>query len=117
MPDYVLAHKIETFARIGCTAEERSFPQRLLISVRLDVDTRRAAKTKDLSHTVNYAAVCEQVRSTGASQPWVLVEELAETLSEKIFESSPLIQSARITIEKFVLPGVDWVGVEIFRER
>jgi len=117
MTDFVIARGIETFARIGCTEEERSFPQRLRVSVRLGVNTEQAARTKDLAHTVNYAAVCEQVRAIGASQPWVLVEELAESLSEKLLKSSALIQSLQITIEKFVLPGVDWVGVEIFRER
>jgi dihydroneopterin aldolase len=117
MTDFVIAHKIETFSRIGCTEEERSFPQRLLVSARLGVDTKMAAMSKDLRHSVCYATVCSRVREIGASQPWVLVEELAEVCVERLFEEFSLITEAHLVIEKFVLPGVEWVGVEIHRSR
>lgn len=117
MPDFVLAHKIETFCRIGCSEAERSFPQRLLVSVRLETATQKAARTGDLSQTINYATVCQRVREIGASQPWVLVEELAETLADQLLEEFSLALGAHIVVEKFILPGVEWVGVEIQRSR
>jgi dihydroneopterin aldolase len=115
--DYIMANRIETFCRIGCSEEERAFPQRLRVSVKLGVDTREAARSGDLLKTVNYAAVCDRVREIGASRPWVLVEELAEVFAEKILAEFHLVQDIRIVIEKFVLPGVDWVGCEIYRSR
>jgi dihydroneopterin aldolase len=117
MTDFVIANKIETFCRIGCSAEERAFPQRLLVSARLGVDTKRAASTKDLNDSVCYATVCALVREIGSSRPWVLVEELAETCAERLFESFHLISEVHLVIEKFILPGVEWVGVEIHRSR
>ena len=117
MTDFVIAHKIEAFCRIGCSEEERAFPQRLLVSARLAVDTRKAATSKDLRHSVCYAAVCNRIREIGASQPWVLVEELIEACAERLFEEFGLISEAHLTIEKFILPGVEWVGVEIHRTR
>lgn len=115
--DYVIANKIEAFCRIGCSEEERAFPQRLSISVRLGVDTRDAGRTGELAKTVNYAAVCERVREIGASRPWILVEQLAETFAEKILLEFPLVQDIRVIVEKFILPGVEWVGCEIYRSR
>jgi dihydroneopterin aldolase len=115
--DFVFANKIETFCRIGCSEEERSFPQRLMVSVKLGVDTREAARTADLTKTVNYATVCDRVRAIGAARPWVLVEELAEVCAEKILAEFPLVHDIRIVIEKFILPGVESVGCEIHRGR
>lgn len=117
MTDFVIAHKIETFCRIGCSEAERAFPQRLLVSARLAVDTKMAATSKDLRHSVCYATVCNRIREIGASQSWVLVEELAEVCVERLFEEFGLISEAHLTVEKFILPGVEWVGVEIHRAR
>lgn len=117
MTDFVIAHKIETFCRIGCSADERAFPQRLLVSARLGVDTKRAALTQDLSDSVCYATVCSLIREIGASRPWVLVEELAETCAKQLFDSFHLISEVHLVVEKFILPGVAWVGVEIHRNR
>ena len=115
--DYVIANRIETFCRIGCSEEERAFPQRLRVTVKMGVDTREAARSGDLTKTVNYATVCERIREIGASRPWVLVEQLAEEYSDKLLEEFRLVRDIRITIEKFVLAGVDWVGCEIYRPR
>jgi len=117
MTDFILAHKIETFSRIGCTEAERSFPQRLLISTRLGVDARKPALSKNLSDSVCYATVCQMIREIGASQPWMLVEELAEVCAERLFERFPLITELQLVVEKFILPGVEFVGVEIHRFR
>jgi dihydroneopterin aldolase len=117
MTDFILTHKIETFSRIGCTEAERSFPQRLLISTRLGVDARKPALSKNLSDSVCYATVCQMIREIGASQPWMLVEELAEVCAERLFERFPLITELQLVVEKFILPGVEFVGVEIHRFR
>ncbi len=117
MSDYVLANKIETFCRIGWPEDERLFPQRLLISVRLGVDTRPAAKSVRLEDSVCYLSVCDTVRELAASRTWVLVEELAEALAQRLFEGFPLVGTINMVVEKFVIPGVGWTGIEINRER
>ena len=61
--------------------------------------------------------MCNRIREIGASRPWVLVEELAEVCAEQLFEEFALISEAHLVIEKFILPGVEWVGVEIQRTR
>jgi dihydroneopterin aldolase len=117
MSDYVIAHKIETFCRIGWPEEERLFPQRLLVSLRMGVDTRPAAHSIRLEDSVCYLQVCDTVRELGASRTWVLVEELAEALAQRLFEGFPLIATINMVIEKFVIPGVEWTGIEINRQR
>lgn len=117
MEDYIIASKIEVFCRIGCTEAERAFPQRLLVSLRFTTSTRAAAMSGHLSQTVDYAAACERVREIAAAKEWVLIEELSEAYAEHLLKDFPNASAVNICIEKFVLPGVDWVGVEIKRER
>lgn len=117
MSDFIIAHNIEVFCRIGCSNAERSFPQRLLVSARLGADTRKAAESLDLTHSVNYATVCDRVRELSSSRPWVLVEELAEKLTAQLLEEFVAVTQVHLHIKKFILPGVEWVGIEINRQR
>jgi dihydroneopterin aldolase len=117
MTDYIIANGIALSCRIGWPEEERLFPQRLLVSLRMGVDTRAAARSLRLEDSVCYLQVCDALREFAASRTWVLVEELAESAVELLFERFPLIESVNMVIQKFVLPGVEWTGVEITRER
>jgi dihydroneopterin aldolase len=47
----------------------------------------------------------------------VLLEELAETYAEHLLREFQQASAVNIVIEKFVLPGVGWVGIEIERGR
>jgi dihydroneopterin aldolase len=117
MSDFVIIHKLEVLCCIGCSEEERAFRQRLLVSARLAVDTRKAGISGRLEDSVNYAAVCDRIREITMSRPFVLVEELAETVADAVLKDFSLASAIHLTIEKFVLPGVEWVGVEIHRSR
>ena len=57
------------------------------------------------------------MREVAMSRSFVLVEELAETLTDALLLEFSLSSGVHLTIEKFVLPGVEWVGVDIHRSR
>lgn len=46
---------------VGVYPRERTDPQRLLVDLTLGLDTRRAAETESLAHTVDYAACARDV--------------------------------------------------------
>lgn len=117
MSDFIIANNVEVFCRIGCSDAERSFPQRLLVTARLGADTREAARSLDLTHSVNYATVCDRIRELSGSRAWALVEELAESISANLLEEFAAITEVHLHIKKFILPGVEWVGIEINRRR
>jgi dihydroneopterin aldolase len=70
----------------------------------------------DLSRTVNYAAVCREVKELVAQRSDKLIETLAEAIASQLLTSFPL---ARVTIElrKFILPDVKHVAVVLQRDR
>lgn len=65
----------------GVLESERRDGQEFVVDVALTLDTREAAAGDDLSATVNYAAVAEQVHALVAGEPVDLLETLAERIA------------------------------------
>ena len=66
------------FGRHGVLASERANGQPFLVDVELGVDTRRAAKSDDLSDTVDYAGLADRVVALVEGEPVNLIETLAD---------------------------------------
>lgn len=103
--------------KIGCTAEERAFPQTLLMDLRLSVDLTELLNTGDLSKGVCWEAVNSALASECARQEWILVEELAESILQLIFSRFDRVNAIELKIGKNVFTHGGLVGVEISRER
>jgi dihydroneopterin aldolase len=115
MSDLIRIVDLEVFAHIGVAEEERRDAQRLLISLELSVDSfAEAAKTDDLTRTVNYFAVAQRVRLVAAKRPRKLLETLAEELAAEILAAYP-VRKVALEIKKFILPDTRYVSVRIER--
>ena len=112
--DKILIRDCEVFYRVGVPELERSNPQRLLISLELHLDFSMAADTDDLGQTVDYAAVCLWLQQLGREHSWRLLERLALDIIEGV-KSEFGVAKVRVEIQKFILPGTRFVGVEAFR--
>ncbi len=110
----ILIHDLSASFRVGVTDEERSFPQRLLVSVEMRLDLTAAAESDDLSRTIDYHAVSQKIANFGANRSWKLIEKLAADIGSMILrEHHPL--SVLVTIKKFILPEAEYVAVQIER--
>lgn len=108
--------QLEVHFRVGVPDDERARPQRLLISVELDLDTTHAAATDDLAHTVDYFSLAQRVRELGTNREWRLIEKLASDVAT-LAMSDPRVQAARVEVRKFILPDTRYVAVRIGRRR
>lgn len=117
--DKVILGGARVEARIGVTEGERAQPQELVIDVELERDTREAARTDDLSLSVDYAAVWRCLKTVAQERPYALVETLAERIAAAVLgEFEP--EAVRVRVRKpgaLRAEGVDWAGVEIMRRR
>ena len=114
--DCIFVDGLEVSARVGITDEERAFPQLLRLNIQIFLPLSTAARTDDLSKTIDYAAVCENVRAALSSKTFALVEAVAEAAARVALES-PLAQAVSVRVEKRVLVGTCCVGAEVWRER
>ena len=115
MSDLIRIVDFEVHAHIGVTEEERRTAQRLLITLEMTVATfAHAAKTDDISRTVNYYDVAQRLALVTAKRPRKLLETLAEEIATEVLKSYPM-QKLALEIKKFILPGTQYVSVRIER--
>ena len=78
MNDTITISDMEVHCCIGVPDEERVDKQRLLISLELEGDFKRASENDDIRQTIDYHAVYLQVKETCEARERKLIETLAE---------------------------------------
>ena len=103
----------------GVHEDERSAGQPFTADVVLHLDTRRAAASDDVTHTVDYSVVARRVHAVLAGPPVALVETLAERIAATVM-AFPGVHTVDVTVHKpqaaLGVPGAD-VAVTIRRDR
>lgn len=102
-------------ARIGVPDEERATPQRLTVTLRMEVAACFSQLADDLRNTVDYFAVCEAVKALAAGRPRRLIETLAEEIAAAILKKF-IVAAVEVELRKFVLPDTVFVAVVLRRD-
>lgn len=120
-------HRLDRIRLLGVTAtgyhgvfeHERREGQTFVADVVAHLDTRRAAATDDLRHTLNYGVLAEQVVTVLAGEPADLVETVAERIAATVL-AHPQVQCVDVAVHKpqapITVPFGD-VVVEVRRDR
>lgn len=115
--DKVFIRGLEVESVIGVYDWEREILQTLVFDVELGCDISAAAANEDLTKTINYAEVCQTITEFTQKHQHVLIETLAEELSQLLL-SQLNIQWLRLRLAKpGAVPAASSVGVEIERSR
>jgi FolB domain-containing protein len=112
--DIIHIHDLEVSYRVGVPDEERAKPQRLLLDIQLHLDFRPAAATDDLTKTINYFTVTQQLLKFGENREWRLIEKLAEDIAA-ILLTAYRPQKIRVEIKKFIIPETKYISAIIER--
>ncbi|MGW5094059.1 dihydroneopterin aldolase [Streptomyces nodosus] len=117
--DRVALRGLKARGHHGVFPEEREEGQTFVVDVVLGLDTRPAAAGDDLSRTVNYGVVAEEVVALVEGDPVDLIETLAERIALSCLKHAP-VQEVEVCVHK---PGApitvpfDDVTVTITRSR
>jgi dihydroneopterin aldolase len=114
--DRIIIKDLEVFYRAGVTAQERSGPQRLLLTVELEHSLDDAARTDDLAATIDYAAVAQRLLGLGEGREWKLIESVAAEAAGTILREFGAA-SVAVEVKKFVIPQAAYVSVRVERRR
>lgn len=114
--DEIIIQELELSASIGVTEAERSQPQLLVVSLVLRPPTQFGEVEEKLSRTVDYAAVCVELRRFVAGRSHVLIETLAHEMAEHVLRNFD-VSRVELELRKFALPETRYVGVRVVRER
>jgi dihydroneopterin aldolase len=115
--DRITITGIEAVGYHGLLPEERRDGQRFVVDLELTLDTKAAAWSDDLSRTVDYGNLAQQVHDAVASDPVDLIETLAERVAGLVLDKEP-VQSVRVTVHKPEAPiPVTFTDVAVTIER
>ena len=114
--DLIHIEQLELAARIGVPDEEREQAQRLTASITIWPLIGFGQMGDRIESTVDYAAVCGEVKQFVAARSDKLIETLAEEIALRLLGSFP-VRKVRLELRKFILPDVSHVAVVLVRER
>jgi dihydroneopterin aldolase len=106
---------INIYAYHGCMDEEAVMGGNYIVDVYVKTDFSEAAKTDDLSKTIDYCAVYEICKKEMAVRS-KLIEQVCERIFKAIKSELPGIKHLHVKLTKLVPPingNVDEVSVEI----
>ncbi len=107
---------LEVFYHVGVPDAERAQPQRLLLTVALEVDFSAAAKSDSIDDTINYFAITQRLLKFGGGREWKLIEKLAADIADTVLvEFKP--QSVAVEVKKFIIPEARHVSVTLTKKR
>lgn len=99
MGDEITLTGLRVFGRHGVYEEERRVGQHFTVDFTLELDTRRAAASDDVSDTVHYGEAAELVAGIVAGEPVDLIETLAGRIADALL-AIPLVDAVRVTVHK-----------------
>ena len=97
-----------------CPLQERAQPQKLLLTVDMNVDITPAALTDRVEKTINYQRVADDLLKFGEGRSWRLLEKLVSNIADRVMsEYEP--DSVLVEVKKFVIPQARYVAVSLTR--
>jgi 7,8-dihydroneopterin aldolase/epimerase/oxygenase len=109
--EWIEINGLEVSGKIGIPEGEREAPQRMLVSLRFQIETTFAALNDQLEKTIDYAAVAAEVEKVVQSTEAHLIERLVSEIGEALMIRFPM-ERLEIELRKFILPKARYVSVK-----
>lgn len=115
--DKIHIEGLQLLATIGVYDWERQAPQKLILDLVLSTPLSDAALSDDLTDTVDYAKVSQDMETIAESCQPKLLEFLAGKMCQHILDNFP-VQSVDLKLSKpTILPKAKNVAVQLFRSK
>lgn len=114
--DSIVIKDLGVLCRIGVPDEERTRPQRLLVTAEMSGDFSKACATDDIQYTINYYDVSRRITAMCGEKSYRLIEKLAEEIAQMILKDFGA-REATVEVKKFILSDARHVAVRLTRRR
>jgi dihydroneopterin aldolase len=111
---------LKVFGHHGVYEQERQQGQSFLIDVKLELT--QIPERDDLSETVNYAEVIEEIERVSKSKSFNLLESFAQAIGKQLLEKFGRLRAVDVRVRKQLRGAdadLDWVAasVQVLREK
>jgi len=114
--DTIVIEALELSAHIGVPDAERASPQRLTVTLVMEMANDFRDLDDDIAKTVDYFAVSQRVKALAAARPRKLIETLAEAIATLVLAEFA-VAAVEVELRKFILPDTAHVAVRVRRVR
>ena len=114
--EWIKINDLEVRGRVGVPENERETPQRLLVSLRFQIETTFAAVNDQLIKTIDYAAVSREIEKAVEISRAHLIEKLVLDIGNVLMARFPM-RHLEVELKKFILPNARYVSVTSDWER
>ena len=103
---------------IGINPRERVDPQEVVINIRMDADLKGACQTDDISYTIDYKVLKDQLLAFCNASSYFLIERLADEIAQRVLAYSGKVHTVEVCVDKpGALTGARSVAVRVERTR
>lgn len=88
MSDRIVIEGLRVPCHIGVTEEERADPQDVIVDVEAELDLEDAARTDDLTATLDYGLLTEELAALVSGSRFKLLERLAGEIADAVLAHS-----------------------------
>ena len=102
---------------IGIYEWERKIPQPVRLDLEIGLPDHKAGETDNVADTINYGEVAARITERFSSQPFELVETVAEKIARLVLDEfgAPWV---KVSVTKFaIVRGIKELGIVIERNR
>jgi len=103
MTDLITLKGLRGFGYHGVLDHERRDGQEFIVDVEVTTDFSVAAKTDDLTATINYALIADLVFAEITGPAFNLIEALADSIAQRILKMASVI-AVEVTVHKPYAP-------------
>jgi 7,8-dihydroneopterin aldolase/epimerase/oxygenase len=118
--DKIHLNEMTFYGYHGLFPEEKKLGQRFMVDLVLELDLKKAGESDEMSYSIDYGAVYQEVKGIVEGIAVNLVETVAERIAQQLLASFSLLQACHVKVYKPdpPIPGYyKSVAVEIYRER
>jgi 7,8-dihydroneopterin aldolase/epimerase/oxygenase len=109
--EWIEIRDLEVRGKIGVPENERENPQKLIVSLRFQIETSFAALNDQIEKTIDYATVASGVEKVVATSRAHLIEKLLTDIGDTLMTGFPM-KRLEIELRKFILPNARYVSVK-----
>jgi FolB domain-containing protein len=103
---------------IGINPRERVDPQEIVINIRMDADLHAACISDDITDTIDYKLLKDQILSFCNQSSYFLIERLADEIAAGVLAYSGKVCRVEVCVDKpGALTGARSVAVRVERAR
>lgn len=96
--DKIILTGVRGFGRHGLLPDERVRGQEFVVDVELSLPLKKAGKSDDLKHSIDYAQVAQTVLAQIEGEPVDLIETLAERIANALLVKP--VREVSVTVHK-----------------